>query len=70
MDCLFFLLLSGLSGEIQRSPCHEGKDSESGHVMSYNQIVSHCTFTKNRKKEKKKKKKKTLARPPNIPKSI
>lgn len=54
MDCLFLLWVAYL-GKIQRSPCHEGKDSESGHVMSYNQIVSHCTFTKKWKKKTKKK---------------
>lgn len=44
----------------------EGKDSESGHVMSYNQTVSQCTFIKYLKRKKKKK----LARPPDIPKLI
>lgn len=45
MNGLPVFTLSGLSEEIQRSPYHEWKDSESGHVMSYNQIVSQCTFT-------------------------
>lgn len=49
--------LSGLSGEmIQRSPCHERKDSDSGHVMTYNQIVLQCTFTRNFKVLRRKKK--------------
>lgn len=60
--------LSGLSGgEIQRSPCHERKDSDSGHVMSYNQIVLQCTFMKNFKVLKKIYK---LASPLDIPKLI
>lgn len=50
----------------------EGKDSESGHVMSYNQEVLQCTFTETLKEKDKNKniKKKLLARPPDIPKLI
>lgn len=50
MGCLFFTL-SGLSGELQRSPICEWKDSGSGHVMSYNQIV--FTVHLHTKKDKK-----------------
>lgn len=55
-------ILSGLSGEIQRSPYHEWKDSESGHVMSYNQKKKKFHSAPSQKEKKK------LARPPDIPK--
>lgn len=49
----------------------EGKVSESGHVMSYNQEVLQCTFTESLKeKDKNNEKKELLARPPDIPKLI
>lgn len=58
----------------RRGRRREGKDSESGHVMSYNQEVLQCTFTETLKEKDKnknvKKKKKLLARPPDIPKLI
>lgn len=54
-------ILSGLSGEIQRSPYHEWKDSESGHVMSYNQKTKFHSAPSQKEKKK-------LARPPDIPK--
>lgn len=52
MGCLFYYWVAYL-GEIQKSPYHEWKDSESGHVMSYNQIVSQRTFMTSEKRKKK-----------------
>lgn len=44
------LLWVAYLGKYKGAFYHEGKDSESGHVMSYNQIVSQCTFTKKKRK--------------------
>lgn len=51
-----------LGEKYKRALCrHEGKDSESGHVMSYNQEVLQCTFTETfKEKDKNEKKKKKV----------